>query len=119
LGKLNMVQKLLDLQLKTADGVVASQLYCQLGDVHSDSGDADRAMEAYAKALQAAQGSPTPAAELLHDIQVGDGDWQPRMAGLLRASREASSSSERAALLLRAARIVRRFAPEEVEGILV
>src|SRR5262245_55831133 len=41
LGKLNMVQKLLELQLKTSDGTAASSLYCQLGDVYCDLGDQD------------------------------------------------------------------------------
>ena len=119
LGKLNMVQKLLELQLKSSDGVAANALYCQLGDVLCDLGDADKATEAYAKALQAAKGEPTDAGELLHDVQVGEKDWQERVASLLRASREAKSGPERAAVLVRAARIASRFAPEEVEGILV
>jgi len=33
LGKLNMVQKLLELQLKNSEGAQASALFCQLGDV--------------------------------------------------------------------------------------
>src|SRR5436190_24184277 len=33
LGKLNMVQKLLELQLKNSDGPAASMLYIELGDV--------------------------------------------------------------------------------------
>jgi tetratricopeptide (TPR) repeat protein len=119
LGKLNMVQKLLELQLKSGDGSSAHALYCQLGDVLCDLGDGDRATEAYAKALQSAKGSPTTAGESLHDVQVGEGEWQERVATLLRAGREAASGGERAAVLLRAARIARRFAPDEVEGMLM
>src|SRR5262245_45367647 len=50
LGKVNMVQKLLELQLKNSEGEAASALYVQLGNVLSDQGEGDRAMEAYAKA---------------------------------------------------------------------
>src|SRR5262249_41690515 len=118
LGKLNMVQKLLELQLKSSDGPSASRLYVQLGDVYCDLGDRDRAMEAYAKALQSAQGQPTQAGELLHDVQVGESDWQDRVATLLRGSREAKTPGSRAESLLRAARIAGRFAPDEVRGML-
>ena len=53
LGKLNMVQKLLELQLKsTQDAQVSGQLFRELGDVLCDQGDYDRATEAYARALQ-------------------------------------------------------------------
>ena len=118
LGKLNMVQKLLELQLKNSDGPSAGPLFCELGDVYCDLGDRDRAMEAYARALQAAQGTPTDAGELLHDVQVGEGEWQERVALLLRGSREAATANARAAALLRAARITGRFAPDEVRGML-
>src|SRR5262245_46015492 len=116
LGKLNMVQKLLELQLKNSDGVTASSLYVQLGDVLCDLGDQDRAMEAYARALQSAQGKPSPAGELLHDVQVGESDWQERVATLLRGGREATTAKDKAGALLRAARITGRFAPDEVRG---
>ncbi|HVU04695.1 MAG TPA: tetratricopeptide repeat protein [Polyangiaceae bacterium] len=116
LGKLNMVQKLLELQIKNTNGAAAGPLLVQLGDVLSDAGEADRATEAYAKALQTG-GAPN-AADLLHDVQVGDSDWQERVALLLRAGREAGTAEERANALLRAARITRRFAPDEIEGML-
>ncbi len=119
LGKLNMVQKLLELQLKNSNGAATSALFCQLGDVLCDLGDRDRATEAYAKALQSAQGQPTSAGDLLHDVQVGEKDWQDRVASLLRASREAKVRSDKADALVRAARIASRFAPEEVEGMLL
>ena len=52
LGKLNMVQKLLELQLKnTEDPTVVGALYRELGDVHCDLGDYERAADAYAHAL--------------------------------------------------------------------
>src|SRR5450432_4944012 len=61
LGKLNMVQKLLELQIKSSEGATASALCCELGDVLSDAGEAARAIDAYARALDAAGDEPTDA----------------------------------------------------------
>src|SRR5213596_517720 len=48
LGKLNMVQKLLELQLKsTQDAALRATLLRELGDVLCDAGDYERATEAY------------------------------------------------------------------------
>jgi len=117
LGKLNMVQKLLELQLKS-DASGNAALFCQLGSLLSDLGDDARATEAYAKAAQAANGRATNAAELLRDVQVGEGDWQPQVAGLIRTARDAKNGAEKAQAFLRASRIARRFAPDEVENLL-
>ena len=119
LGKLNMVQKLLELQIKGSDAATAGPLFCQLGDVLCDLGDDARATEAYARAVQTAQGKPTPGAELLHDVQVCSGESQERIDALL-AERQATRARRRSgpSLFVRAARIARRFAPEEVEGLL-
>jgi tetratricopeptide (TPR) repeat protein len=51
-------------------------------------------------------------------VQVSEADWQERVASLLRGGREAKNGSERAEALLRAARIARKYAPEEVLGML-
>jgi len=119
LGKLNMVQKLLELQLKSApDARVKSALFRELGDVLCDIGEYDRAAEAYAKALQNAEGKPGDIGERLLDAQVGADEWQERIASLLRSAHEAGNTLERSAIFLRAARIARRFAPTEFEGIL-
>jgi len=80
LGKLNMVQKLLELQLKTSDTSASAVLFTQLGSLLSDLGDDARATEAYAKAMQASNGRPSNAAELLRDVQVGASDWQAQVA---------------------------------------
>src|SRR5271166_3790987 len=54
LGKLNMVQKLLELELKAApEGPSASALLLELGDVISDLGDHDKAAAAFARSLGA------------------------------------------------------------------
>ncbi len=119
LGKLNMVQKLLELQLKSApDARVKSALFNELGDVLCDVGEYERAAESYAKALQNAEGKPGDLGERLLDAQVGADEWQDRIAALLRSAHEAPTSVDSSAIFLRAARIARRFAPTEYEGIL-
>ena len=57
LGKLNMVQKLLDLELKV-DGEPShvSGLLLEMGDVLSDEGDIERAMSTYARAAGCGEG---------------------------------------------------------------
>src|SRR5450432_4215507 len=119
LGKLNMVQKLLELQLKSApDARVKSALFNELGDVLCDVGEYERAVESYAKALQNAEGKPSDIGERLLDAQVGADEWQDRIAALLRSAHDAPTSVDSSAIFLRAARIARRFAPTEYEGIL-
>src|SRR5579862_9762621 len=54
LGKLNMVQKLLELELKTQkEGPHAGALLVELGDVLQDLGDYDKATSTYARAVAA------------------------------------------------------------------
>jgi len=119
LGKLNMVQKLLELQLKNApDAAVKAALFRELGDVLCDVAEYERAAEAYAKSLQNAGGNAGDTGERLLDVQVGADEWQERIALLLRSAHEATSPVARSAIFLRAARIARRFAPTEFEGIL-
>src|ERR1044071_1056146 len=119
LGKLNMVQRLLELELKAApQGPSRAALLRELGDVLCDLGDYDRAAESYAKALQASDGERGNLPDVLEDTQVGEGEWQARVAGMLRDARSAGDSKQKAQLLLRAARLARRYAPGEVEGLL-
>jgi tetratricopeptide (TPR) repeat protein len=119
LGKLNMVQKLLELQLKAApESPDRSALHRQLGDVLCDLGDYERATEAYAKALQSSNGQPGDIPELLQDVQAGAEEWQARMEGILAEAISADDPAVQAATFLRAARLARRFSPGEVEGIL-
>src|SRR6478735_7713355 len=119
LGKLNMVQKLLELQLKSApDARVKRALFRELGDVLCDVGEYERAAEAYAKALQNAEGNPGDIGERLLDAQVGADEWQDRIASLLREAHAAETASEKSEIFLRAARIARRFEPAEYEGVL-
>jgi len=118
LGKLNMVQKLLELELKASpEGPVASALLLELGDVLCDAGDLERATATYARSLGASEGTNTEASACLADVQVGDSTWQEHLAALLRLAHEATGPA-RGRLFLRAARVVKRFAPEETEEVL-
>ncbi len=118
LGKLNMVQKLLELQLKnTQDAAVRAKLSTELGDVAFDLGDYEKARDAYTKAANGS-GAGSDVAERLKDAQATSDNWEERVATLLRQSQEDAPRATRAALLLRAARIARRFAPSELEELL-
>src|SRR6187551_1034864 len=119
LGKLNMVQKLLELQLKSAqDAATRVALFRELGDVLSDAGDYERATEAYAKALQSAEGKPNDAGERLADVQASAEDWQDRVGELLRTAHDSPSAAAKSDAFIRASRIAKRYAPTEFEGIL-
>ena len=120
LGKLNMVQKLLDLELKVdGDPAHVSELLMEMGDVLCDEGDFERAMSTYARSLGSSKGGNSEASSCLEDVQIDTGGWQDRVAFLLRSGHQEQDSRARARLFLRAARISRRFAPEEVEGMFV
>ncbi len=114
LGKLNMVQKLLELELKAQQGPEASTLLLELGDVLCDVGDYDKATATYARSLAASGGANKDASASLEDVQAESGSWQEQVAALLRAGNDAPDAAARARCFLRAARIARRFAPEEV-----
>ncbi|MGO9839514.1 MAG: tetratricopeptide repeat protein [Polyangiaceae bacterium] len=118
LGKLNMVQKLLELELKAgADGPNASSLLLELGDVLCDQGEWEKATATYARSLGASGGKNAEASACLEDVQVEAETWQAHLAGLLRAANQGDVAA-RARVLLRASRVARRFAPDEVEGLL-
>ena len=119
LGKLNMVQKLLELELKAgADGPHASALLLELGDVLCDQGDPEKATATYARSLGASGGQNPEASGCLADVQVESATWQEHLAGLLRSANEASDPRQKARMLLRASRLARRFAPDEAEAML-
>lgn len=119
LGKLNMVQKLLELELRTIkDGPQASELLLELGDVLCDLGDYDKATSTYARALATSGGQNSDARACLEDVQAESGSWQTHVQQLARAANEATSEDAKARLFLRAARITRRFAPDDVLDLL-
>jgi golgin subfamily B member 1 len=119
LGKLNMVQKLLELELKAGpEGARASALLLELGDVLSDQGEWDKAAAAYAKSLGASGGKNAGASAALEDAQLDAARWQEHLAGLLRGAGQDASAAGKARAFLRASRIARRFAPDEAETML-
>ncbi len=117
LGKTNMAQKLLDLELKAApDGPIAAALLIELGDVLCDAGDYERAAATYAKALGASAGTSDDARACLEDVQLDASTWETHLLELLDAPPADSVTAARR--YLRGARIARRFAPGEVAGLL-
>jgi tetratricopeptide (TPR) repeat protein len=119
LGKLNMVQKLLDLELKAnPDGDVASALLVELGDVLCDLEQYDNATPTYARALGASQGRNKHASAGLEDAQVEETSWDEHVGALVGAA-HAADGADKTRLFLRAARILRRFqGAEATEGFL-
>ncbi|MBN9159751.1 MAG: hypothetical protein BGO98_42650 [Myxococcales bacterium 68-20] len=118
LGKLNMVQKLLELELRTQkEGDVASELLLELGDVLCDLGDYDKATSTYARALATSNGQNAEARACLEDVQAESGSWQSHVSALANAATE-GSHAQRCRQYLRAARVTRRFQPDAVVGLL-
>jgi golgin subfamily B member 1 len=119
LAKTPMVQKLLELELKSVqEPGRASELLLELGDVFVDMGDIDKAAQTYARALSGAQGKNPEASACLEDVQVDEATWQDHVAALLRTAHDETSPSKKCRLFLRAARIAKRYAAEAVEGML-
>ena len=119
LGKLNMVQKLLELELRThKDGPQATALLIELGDVLCDLGDYDKATSTYARALATSNGTSTEARANLEDVQAESGSWQTHVSQLTKVAEDEAEHAAKSRLLLRAARITRRFAPDDVLDIL-
>jgi tetratricopeptide (TPR) repeat protein len=119
LGKLNMVQKLLELELKAGgDGARAAGLLLELGDVLCDQGEWEKAAAAYARSISTGGGKNPEASACLEDAQVDSATWQEHLAELLRSANQAADATVKGRLFLRASRVARRFAPDEVEGML-
>lgn len=118
LGKLNMVQKLLELELRTQqEGAVASALLVELGDVLCDLGDYDKATSTYARALATSDGESAEARVCLEDVQADGGSWEARVSELVAAA-DGAPAEQRCRFFLRAARITRRFQPDAATGLL-
>jgi tetratricopeptide (TPR) repeat protein len=119
LGKTQNVQKILARELKSLDaGPAATALGIELGDLLVDAGDVDKAAATYAKAVAASGGESVEARACLEDAQVDEAGWQAHVAALLQAAIGSGNASTTARLYLRAARVAKRFAPSEVEGLL-
>jgi tetratricopeptide (TPR) repeat protein len=118
LGKINMVQKLLELELKSSnDPAATTALLLELGDVLCDAGDHEKATAAYARALSVSGGESEEARGCLADVQVDETTWQARV-GVLTQQAAGEAGAARARLFMRAARVAKRFAPGEVEALL-
>ncbi len=117
LGKAPMVQKLLDIELRSLDGDAAVPMLVELGDVLLDAGDFERAMATYAKALGASEGQSDAARAGLADSQLDSESWVPYVGELLSQAQQ-EQGAEAGRIYLRAARIARRFDSPEVEGLL-
>ena len=119
LGKTNMVQKLLELELKSAqDGQAATALLLELGDVLTDLGDYEKATSTYARALASSDGASEAARDGLADVQVDAGTAPGHLEALVEIAGQEEDVAARARLYLRAARIAKRYSPAEVEGLL-
>ena len=121
LGKVNMVQKLLDLELKsTQTHPAATELLIELGDVLCDADDYEKAASAYARALGVSGGESEDARACLADVQVEEGTWHTHTTAVLEQieAHAGALPSARARVYMRAARIAKRFSPGDVEGLL-
>jgi tetratricopeptide (TPR) repeat protein len=114
LGKTAMVQKLLDIELRSAQGAEAVPLLLEQADVLCDGGDYERAAATYAKALGASEGTSDDARAGLEDTQLGEESWQAFVATLVQEAEEQTGSAASRSFL-RAARIARRFGASSAE----
>jgi tetratricopeptide (TPR) repeat protein len=118
LGKLPMVRRLLELQIQRArTQAEASALLVELGDVATDQGDLAAASQSYERAVEIAGSDAVDANERLRDLRVEEADWQARVREI-RESVARAAPAERADALVRAARLARRLAPNDVEALL-
>jgi tetratricopeptide (TPR) repeat protein len=113
IGKLNMVQKLLELQVKS--NATGPELVA-LGDVYADLGDLERAAGTYAEALRA--GAKGDLSEKLADVQVTPDEASARIDEL-SAQAKGADAAQAVPLLLRASRLARALAPDRLPEILL
>ncbi len=117
LGKAPMVQKLLDIELRgAADSPESVEKLVELGDVLTDSGDLERAMSTYAKALSASGSQSDDARAGLADTQLDAETWVSFVGDLIGAAQQ-EPAPQASRMYLRAARIARRFDSPEAEGL--
>lgn len=118
LGKLNMVQKLLELELKAAkEPSIIGLLLVELGDVLCDAGDYDKATSTYARAASSDPNN-ADAQACLQDIQVASTEWKAHVDALVQTAQGTDDATLRSRLLLRAARVAKRFAPDQMDALL-
>lgn len=114
LGRLPLVQKLINIEISSVEDVAqAAELYVELGDVLMDQGDVENAAAAYAEAIKGG----ADAAERLTDASTTESDWHERVRSLVDAASSASPA-DAARLLVRAAGVVRRYDEADAAEIL-
>jgi len=120
IGKTNMVQRLLEIELKAiGEGPEAAPLLVELADAYTDADEHEKALETYARALRASGNTSEDARAGLADSQTDQDSWEAHVASLLQAANDSSVSQVSASrCFLRAARLTRRFAPAEYESLL-
>ena len=119
LGKTNMVQKLLELELKNAqEGPAQTAILLELGDVLTDLGDQEKAASTYARALASSGGESDAARDGLADMQVDAGSAPGHLEALVEIASLEDDVAARSRLFLRASRVAKRYSPTEVEGLL-
>ncbi|MFO0548189.1 MAG: hypothetical protein U0271_07360 [Polyangiaceae bacterium] len=115
LGKAPMVQKLLDIELRSfTEGPDAVERLVELGDVLLDAGDLERATATYAKALGVSNGSSDDARSALADSQLDNESWSNAVAELVAISAE-QEPREACRTLLRAGRVAHRFGSADAD----
>jgi len=118
LGKPEMVEKLLRLELRgKVEASYKGKLLVELGNVLIDRSDFDGASAAYSAAVEVSNGREVVAVEALADMSIIGADVDNRYGSLKRMGFQAVGELA-SRLLLRAARIARRVASNELENLL-
>ncbi|MEQ9323284.1 MAG: hypothetical protein RIF41_29235 [Polyangiaceae bacterium] len=119
LGKFKMVATVLQRSLESATEEQKGILLCELVDVLSTMGNYDVALESYAQALRLGGAIAERARPCLEDMSIDEASHQDRIDEILALAAEASTGSERAEHLLRAARIAKRYTNLQYEQLLL
>lgn len=118
LGKFKMVETVIRRSLESASDELKGPMLLELGDVCCDLGNYDVARDWY----QQAQSFDSVAAEAsasLEDLASGGTSWEERMDDLVGEAVDTADTDARVRLLLRAARIARRFESDQYEELLL
>jgi tetratricopeptide (TPR) repeat protein len=120
LGKLKMVETVLR---RTLDGVTApavrAELLVEIGDVSCDQGNFDGAREHYTAAAALDAPLAEEARHCFADLHVDEASYEERVDELVGEAADAADPAARVRLLLRAARVAKRFGAESYEELLL
>ena len=109
LGRIKMVETVLRRSLESATSELRGKIQLDLGDALQDLGNYEAADESYQGAADSDDTS-FDALLAIEDLSVDDGGFQSRIDELLAESIDQADSDSRVRLILRAARIAKRFA---------